>query len=516
MDTVHTGSQGEVTAPHQRLGRPGHESRPPQRRRRTWIWAVAVLVVAITATAATVTHDRWLPSARSLLAGRQGGLAEQDHAAEDGHDHAAHAAEDHDHAAHAGEQETEAEHEAHAGESESGHVHDEAGAISLSKQARANIGLESTRVELRPFEKTISIPGLVVERPGWSKLEVTAPMTGVVTRIYPLQGQTVAPDQPLFDVRLTHEDLLQAQTDFLRTVEELDVIAREVARLEQVTKQGAVAGKTLLERKYDEQRQQALLRSQRQALLLHGLSEAQVDEIVASRTLLKQLTIAAPGKEGTVHESLQVEELHVAQGTAVAVGDRLCTLADYSELYVEGRAFEQDIPAVSRAAENGWSVSTTLDGGESCSVASGGVKILYVRNTVDADSRTFRFYVPLCNHIVREDKGPDGQRFVYWQFKPGQRTEIKVPIEQWQDRIVLPVEAVAKDGAEYYVFEANDGHFDRRSVKVDYRDQRSVVIANDGSLRVGSMVATSAAHQMQLALKNRAGGGVDPHAGHNH
>ena len=63
-------------------------------------------------------------------------------------------------------------------------------------------------------------------------------MTGVVTRIYPIQGEAVEPGQPLFEVRLTHEDLLQVQTEFLRTVEELDVIGREVARLEKVSKRG--------------------------------------------------------------------------------------------------------------------------------------------------------------------------------------------------------------------------------------------------------------------------------------
>ena len=123
---------------------------------------------------------------------------------------------------------------------------------------------------------------MVVERPGWSVLEVTAPMTGVVTRIYPIQGEAVQPGQPLFEVRLTHEDLLQVQTEFLRTVEELDVIGREVARLEKVSADGVIAGKTLLERKYEQQKQEAALRAQRQALLLHGLSAEQVDKIVAS------------------------------------------------------------------------------------------------------------------------------------------------------------------------------------------------------------------------------------------
>ena len=43
-----------------------------------------------------------------------------------------------------------------------------------------------------------------------------------------------------------------------------------------------------------------------------------------------------------------------------------------------------------------------------------------------------------------------------------------------------------------------------------------VVIENDGSLFPGDVVAKRGAHQLQMALKNKSGGGVDPHAGHNH
>jgi hypothetical protein len=94
--------------------------------------------------------------------------------------------------------------------------------------------------------------------------------------------------------------------------------------------------------------------------------------------------------------------------------------------------------------------------------------------------------------------------------------KIRVPVEKWDERIVLPAEAVAEDGAEFFVFEANGEHFDRRSVRVEYRDNDSVVIANDGALKIGATIAESAAHQLQTAMKNKQGGPVDPHAGHNH
>ncbi len=206
-----------------------------------------------------------------------------------------------------------------------------------------------------------------------------------------------------------------------------------------------------------------------------------------------------------------------SHGKYVSAGETLCTLVDYSELYAAGLAFEQDVPAVNQAAARGEVVSMvvgakTEGGDESLS----GLKILYLDDNVDVQSRAFHFYVPIPNPIVRDDSQPDGRRFVYWQLKPGQRLQIRVPVERWDNRIVLPVEAVAQEGAEVYVFEANGDHFDRRAVRVEYRDQNWVVIANDGTLKLGAVVAESAAHQVQLALKAKSGGGVDPHAGHNH
>jgi membrane fusion protein, heavy metal efflux system len=495
--------------------------RSPQRLSRRSRWILAALLILVIAGAATLNW--WLPKARTFVAemsfagNRANHDAAKPHAGEaaahgheegDDHDHEAEEHDDHDHEAEAGKQ--------HVYD----HLHDEAAAVKLSVPAQKNIGLRLAKVTLGPFERTMSVPGVVVERPGWSVVEITAPMTGVVTRIYPIQGESVRPDQPLFEVRLTHEDLLQTQTEFLRTVEELDVIGREIQRLEKATADGLIAGKTLLERTYEQQKLEAALRAQRQALLLHGLSEKQVDAIVSTRTLLQSLTIHAPRHDpspGASASPLQVQQLKVAQGKHVAAGDTLCTLIDNSVLYIEGMAFEQDITVVNRTAAARLPVSAVFgsksDGDEEM---IRGLHILYLDDKVERESRAFHFFVTLPNHLLRQDQSPDGRRFVYWQFKPGQRTRVRIPVEQWTDRIVLPTEAVAQEGAESYVFEANGDHFDRRAVHVEYRDQESAVIANDGVLRIGATVAITNAHQMQVALKNKSGGGVDPHAGHNH
>lgn len=451
-----------------------------------WGFAVALIVVAI------ASKRIWLPLLTNRSITPNAAEGKEEHGAEEGHNHAGH-----DHAGHS-----------------------EINSLELSEQARKNIGLKTAKVELRSFERTINIPGIIVERPGHSVIQVSAPLGGVVTKIHHILGEALEPGEKLFDIRLTHEELVQSQAEFLKTAEELDVIAKEVARIEKLAADGTIAGKTLIERKYDQQRQEAALRAQHEALLLHGLTEEQVQNILEDRKLFGKLTVVVPNESSESTGSgadkiFQVQELRVQRGQQVNAGDPLSILTDHSELLIEGNAFEKDSAALTKAVESGNKVSAVITSGSEPVVVKG-LEILYLSGKVDPESRSLHFYVTLPNKQLRDTKDPDGHRFIYWLFRPGQRVELQVPVEVWPDRIVLPIDAIAQDGPETYVFQANGDHFDRRPVHVEYRDQFSVVIANDGAIFPGDLVAVSGAAQLQMALKNKSGGGIDPHAGHNH
>jgi biotin carboxyl carrier protein len=426
--------------------------------------------------------------------------------------------------------------------------HDDATALELSQQALRNVGLAPDQIRpitLETFRKSIAVPAVVVEQPGRTQIQVATPMTGVITQVHALQGEAVEPGTLLFRIRLTHEDLVQAQTDFLRTLGELDVEEREIVRLTDVTSIGAVAGKILLEREYARDKLKAQLRAQREALRLHGLSPQQVEQIATGRRLLSQLQIVAPSvddpqadgfklsratrqKAGVTHyaslesegkrlasEPLILQQLDVHVGQSVMAGETLCVLADYSELFIEGLAFEQDISQLREASARSWPVDAIFGQSGATSRMLSGLEIAYLANRIDASSRTLRFYVRLPNEVTKDRRG-DGNRFVEWRYLPGQRLQLRVPVEEWRDQIVVPVDAVAREGAEYFVFQHNRDHFDRVPVHVKYKDQTSAVIENDGSVFPGDFIAMRGAHQLHMALKNKSGGGVDPHAGHSH
>jgi multidrug efflux pump subunit AcrA (membrane-fusion protein) len=397
-----------------------------------------------------------------------------------------------------------------------GHV--EENSLELSEPARRSIGLKEGDIALSTFQRTIVLPGMVVERRGRSRFTIIAPITGTMTRILVTEGEAVVPDQPIFEIRLTHEEMVQSQADLLRTTAEVDVVRREIVRLEGIGPEGLIPIRTILERKYELQKLEAVLLAQRQALLLHGLTEQQVEEIIKARTLLGSLVVRAPGSVALNDGSgrLVVQEMAVERGQHVTAGDTLAVLVDHGTLMIEGEAFEQDISQINDVAANGRPITAVLDakGGEGRQVE--GLRIAYVADRIEPESRTLHFYVTLPNETLGGGHPEAANRFVTWLYKPGQRMQLRVPVEEWPDRIVLPAEAVAQEGVENYVFRANGDHFDREAVHVEHRDPEWVVLANDGRLFPGDRVAMSAAQQLQLALKNKAGGGIDPHAGHNH
>ena len=456
-------------------------------------WLIAVAVALLIAVAAWTEH-KWSP-ARNIFGSanysgpgtKQGEHGEEHGDAEHGHDHAGHSADT---------------------------------SIELSEKALKNIGFQAVTVKLDTFERTIIMPAIVVEQPGRTQIHLTSPLTGIISDVYAFAGEAVEPNSPMFQVRLTHEEVVTAQRDYLLTSESLNIVDREIERLKSIG-EGVIAGKRILEQQYEKQKLEASLLAAEQALLLHGLSEEQVAEIRKTKKLLQTLTIRAPAHshtgDGCEEDHLfHVQRLSVTQGQQVEAGQELCVLADHCELFVEGRAFEDDAKLLRHAAREGWNFSATHLAGDEEPEKIEGLKLLYLADQIDPESRAFRFYLQLPNEVVLDQKSPSGRRFIQWHFKPGQRMELRVPTERWTDRIVLPVDAVVEEGAEMYVYRQNGNHFDRVPVHVEYRDRDSVVIANDGALFPGDVVAGRGAYQMHLALKNKAGGGIDPHAGHSH
>ena len=514
-----------------------------------------VLLAAIVLGAAT--GSRWLPLVKNRISAASREFGRTTTSTESAGEPGPHPQADHEH--HGADIHTGGAHShAHSGHDHEGHDHGhdhaqdhgglshsdhESNALTLSAVALRNVGLikeQIRRVELTTFWRSITVPAQVVGRTGRTQVQVATPMTGMITHVHAQRGQAVAPGTLLFRIQLTHEDLLKLQTEFLQTIGELDVEEREIERLSDVTLSQAVPRRLLLEREYERDKLTALRKAQRESLRLHGLTIEQITTIVRDRRLIRELDVFAPtvdrhpaSEQSHVpaeylpddspesHHSvnsenpLVLEQLNVHKGQIVAAGTTLCVLKDYSELYIEGRALEQDVPVLRRALQEKSEVTAVFAESGAKSGVMRKLQIEHLANAVDSESRSVRFFVKLPNTVSNEHRH-DNVRFVEWTWMIGQRVQLRVPFGHWKKQIVLPLEAVVEEGSGNYVFRRHDEHFDRVAIRVKHRDALFVVVERDGAISPGDQIAWQGAHQMQTALRTKSSGPVDAHHGHTH
>lgn len=443
-----------------------------------------------------------------------------------------------------------AEHDEHAGHDHGGGGHDHGGeedknSVTLTEQARTNLGLKLGAVELSDYTRNLVVPGVVIEQPGHSERRITTSLDGVIMKIHAFPGQAVKPGDPLLDIQPTGELLTSAQASLIKTLQEMELVDIELKRLSPLVENGSVPARTKLEKEYERKRLESQKIVQIQELLVRGLTAYQITEMVEHKTLLREFTIHVPGgtpkppqnDEKHNHPSIipttfnqapermdsdaaehvyTVEQINVFPGKLVQPGEDLCDLALHTELYVEGQAFERDSLLLADAVQQQWPLTVLFEAELEKTEPREGLKIRYVENSLDAATRTLRFYVPLKNEVVRDAEADNGVVYRSWRFKPGQKVRVLLPIQKLTEQMVVPASAVVTEGPDAYVFRVNGKKLERLPVSVEFRDPRNVVIKNDGSIYLGDEIAMNQAYQINLALKKLQGSGVDPHAGHNH
>ena len=161
-----------------------------------------------------------------------------------------------------------------------------------------------------------------------------------------------------------------------------------------------------------------------------------------------------------------------------------------------------------QAAQNGWPIQVEF--AEDDIVVWPSLEqifqIRHLANTIDSASRTFDFFITLTNQSRAYEK--DGQTFVVWRFRPGQRVRLHVPVEEISDVLVLPAAAVVREGPEAYVFQQNGDLFNRLGVHVLHEDRLNIVVANDGSVGPGLYLAQGSAASLNRVLKAQAASGM--------
>lgn len=398
--------------------------------------------------------------------------------------------------------------------------------LIVGEQAQQNLRLTSKPAKAGYFWMSITVQGMVVDRPGVSDLEVVAPTTGIVNRIFFSPGEVVQPGDVLFMLKLASESVHEAQTDLFKASQNI-ILSQE--RLKRLIDAGeGIPQSRVLDVRQEITRLEVEAKSLKHELAARGFSDEDIENVVAGR-LLNEIPVKVPsstsGKKSSgvaflaisssgVSEpslSFELQTLNVEVGEQVDAGEKLCTLSNHQMLAIEGRAFRDETTLLERSIQEGWPVQ--VDFQESSPAdwppLQENFSVRHISNVIDPITRTFAFLMLLENQSKTVGEGASTQ--ILWRFRPGQKVQLHIRTEKLNNVFVLPADAVVREGADTYVFTQNVNTFERKQIHVVYQDRDHMVIANDGTLptfvkdhepRTVSAIVQNAAPQLNRMTKS--------------
>ena len=413
-------------------------------------------------------------------------------------------------------------------------VGEEPSLVRMSEQACANLGLCVESCKLQTYWRKIQTTGVVVDRPGVTDRGVTSPVVGVVTKVHAFEGDIVRPGDKLFTLNLISEHLQHTQTSLFTALGEIEIAKKEIARIRKLTNAGVIPEKRVIKLNQEIQRQVIQVDALRQELASRGLNKEQLRQIETGK-FVRSIDVVAPGEvtekpaeprlsdaspsqnSNPLQDTLyELQELKSELGQQVKLGELLAVLANHNYLFINGHAFKKEAGNISRAAEREWDVEVEFieDDSSEWPELEHGFQIQHLANAIDQASRTFDFFIPLTNQSRSYQR--NGRTFVVWRFRPGQRVRIHVPVDKFEDVIVVPNDAVVSEGPEFYVFQQNGEFYNRIAVRVLHRDRLNTVIANDGSVLPGFVLAKNSAASLNRVLKVQSATGQNAGNFHVH
>ena len=314
------------------------------------------------------------------------------------------------------------------------------GTVQLTPDQIRQFGITFDSVAERELQGSVRAAGSIAYDET-TLATVAARFDGFIERLYVnITGQQVRLGQPLADIY--SPELLAAQEELLLAV-----------RL------GSTSDRTLVPGNAPPS---DLVAAARQRLRLLGVSNAQIDEVLASGRARRALTIYSPAN-GVVVEKMAI------QGAGVDTGDPLFQIADISRVWVEAELREADAAQIGTGAPATVEVSALpgrrLQG-----------RVDYIYPSLASETRTLKARIRLAN--------PEGR------LRPGMYAAVLLSAPS-RTALTIPASALIRTGERQVVFVA-EGASQLRPQEVEIGRESGGLVEVLAGLQRGQRVVTSA------------------------
>jgi len=313
------------------------------------------------------------------------------------------------------------------------------GVVLIDESRRQLIGVRTAPVVEGPLRSSFHAVGHVTYDES-AFTDVNLKVRGWITKLSVNEtGQRVARGQTLFT--LYSPELYSAQQDFL------------------LAARGATAGAAASDA--GAPRSTSLAHAARKRLTLLGLSDAQLDAILAKGEPQENIAIPSPAAGFVI-------EKDVVEGAAVEAGMRLFRIAALDKVWVEADVYEADLAHV----RVGQPANVTLDYLPGHAYAA---KVAYVYPYLETGARTGRVRIELANKEL--------------ELRPGMYANVELASDVGS-RVQVPASAIVYTGPRRLVFvDLGEGRFRPQEVRVG-AEAGGMYEVLDG-LKPGDVVAVS-------------------------
>lgn len=204
---------------------------------------------------------------------------------------------------------------------------------------------------------------------------------GIVRRVNAELGQNVRQGQSLAVV--FSDDLARAQSEYISSLAELDEHHKHHGRTMKLVEIGAASREELEQATTKLRTAEAEVASQRQRLLLLGLSAQRINQLKSSAQVTSEVSLAAPVSGTVINRSAN-------PGEVIAADKELLRVSDLSSVWVIAQVYEKDLGKIRIASAA--TINSDVYPGR---VFRGHVS--YIDPVIDQTTRTAQVRVELAN-----------------------------------------------------------------------------------------------------------------------
>ncbi len=163
------------------------------------------------------------------------------------------------------------------------------GSVTLSPGQLATVKVEPVSTYLFPVDReTVG----TIDYDGDVSVQVFPPYQGTIIDVFAELGSDVRQDQPLYTIK--SPDLIQAESTLIGAAASFELTSRELTRAKGLVNTSGVSEREVEQATSDQQTAEGALKAARDAVHVFGKTDAEIDQMIASRHIDPALVVHSP------------------------------------------------------------------------------------------------------------------------------------------------------------------------------------------------------------------------------